>query len=217
MKNDLQLQKDIMDELQWEPSLDAARIGVSVRDGVVALTGQVMHYAEKMKAEQVAKRVYGVKAVANDITVDVPGSLQRTDADIAAAAVMALRWDVAVPDEHIKVTVRKGWVSLDGTVEWQYEKEAADRVVRNLTGIKGVTNLITVKPKVSASEVKHKIEAAFKRSAEVDARRVGVETHDGKVVLHGRVKSWMELDEALHAAWAAPGVTQVENHITVTP
>jgi osmotically-inducible protein OsmY len=165
----------------------------------------------------VAKRIYGVKAVANDIEVKVPGSSKRTDTDIAAAALSALKWDTTIPDDRIKVTVRNGWITLEGTVDWRYQKDAADRVVRNLLGVSGLTSQIIVKPQVKSSDVKNRIESAFKRSAELDARRVGVDVHDGKITLHGNVHSWAEKEAADQAAWAAPGVSEVENRILVTP
>ncbi len=217
MKTDTQLQHDVLAELEWEPSIDASQIGVAAKDGVVSLTGSVASYAEKMTAEQVSKRVYAVKAVANDIEVKIPGSSQRTDADIASAALSALKWDTTVPDDRIKVTVRNGWITLEGQVDWWYQKETADRVVRNLTGVKGLTSGITVKAHVRPGEVKTKIEAAFRRSAELDARRVSVEARDGKVILHGNVHSWTEKEQAEQAAWAAPGVSEVDNRLTVTP
>ena len=217
MKNDTQLQHDVLDELEWEPSIDASQIGITAKEGVATLTGSVASYGEKMTAEQVTKRVYGVKAVANDIAVKIPGISQRTDTDIAAAALNALKWDAAVPSDRIKVTVRDGWVTLEGTVDWQYQREAADRDVRQLIGVKGVSNQITVKARVKSGDVREKIESAFKRSAEVDARRVSVEAQESKVVLRGNVRSWAEREQAQQAAWAAPGVCEVENRLTVTP
>jgi osmotically-inducible protein OsmY len=217
MKDDKQLQRDVLDELQWEPSVDAAEIGVTVRDGVVTLTGSIPSYAEKLISERVAQRVHGVKAVANDIEVLLRGSGERTDADIAKAAVDALRWSTTVPDERIKVSVSRGWVTLEGEVNWRYQQEAAEQAIRRLIGVRGVLNEITVKPRASATDVKSRIEAAFRRSAELDAKRVRVETHEGKVTLRGGVQSWSERQEAERTAWAAPGVTQVENLIAITP
>lgn len=215
MKSDAQLQRDVLDELSWEPSVDAAHIGVSVKDGVVTLSGHVSSYAEKFGAELAARRVYGVKAVANELEVRLPGSSVRTDEDLAAAAVKALESNVFVPPNTIKPIVRDGWITLEGEVEWAYQKNAAESAVRYLTGVRGVTNLITIKPRVTPAEVKAKIEEALKRSAEMDARRIAVEVADGQVILGGTVRSWTERDEAERAAWAAPGVRRVEDHITV--
>jgi osmotically-inducible protein OsmY len=217
MKRDAQLQTDVLDELQWDPTVDATQIGVTVKDGIVTLTGKVSVYAEKFEAERAAKRVYGVRAVANDIEVQVPGPHQRTDAEIAAAALNALKWNASVPEDKIQVTVRDGWITLEGMLDGQHQKEAADQCVRKLIGARGVTNLIVVRPKATASDVKSKIEAAFRRSADVDSQGIKVETHNGKVVLKGKLHSLTEREEAERAAWAAPGVAEVDNQILVTP
>lgn len=214
---DTKLQHDVLAELEWDPSVDASQIGVTAKDGVVTLTGVVSSFADKMAAERAAKRVYGVRAVANDIEVKLPGGTERSDTEIAAAAVNALKWDTSVPGEAITVTVRNGWITLEGEVEWFYQKDASERAVRLLKGVKGVVNNIKVKSRVKPGDIKDKIEEAFKRNAEIDARRITVETQDGKVILSGRVRSWAERDEAEQAAWSAPGVTAVENHITVAP
>lgn len=214
---DSEIQQDVLRELQWEPSVEAGHVGVAVHNGVVTLSGHVSSYAEKYAAENAAKRVHGVRAVANEIEVRLPGSSERTDADIAANAVNSLERNVLVPKDRIKVTVNKGWVTLEGTVEWNFEKDAAENAVRFIPGVRGVSNLIEVKPRVSPEELKQKIEDAFKRSAEVDANRVQVEVDGGKVTLRGTVRSWAERDAAAREAWAAPGVWSVENLITVQP
>ncbi|ODU02018.1 MAG: ornithine aminotransferase [Planctomycetes bacterium SCN 63-9] len=214
---DKELQHEVLDELEWEPSVEAAEIGVAARDGVVTLTGSVPTYNEKVTAERVAKRIHGVKAVANDIEVRPRNSVGHTDTDIAQAAINALRWKTTVPDDQVKVAVTKGWITLEGEVDWHYQKESAEDAMRHLRGVLGVTNLIALKPRASATEVRSRIESAFRRSAEVDARKVLVETHDGKVTLKGDVRSWAERQEAERTAWAAPGVSAVENRIAVSP
>jgi len=217
MKTDSKLRHDVLEELQWDPGIDANEIGVAVKEGVVTLAGDVSRYGEKMAAERAVKRVYGVKAVANDLRVRIHSPMQRTDPEIATAALHVLKWDGSIPAEQITVTVREGHVILEGTVEGQYHKEAAGCAVRNLVGVKDVTNSIHVKILPTRAEVKEQIEAAFLRSAEIDARRVSVDTHDGQVVLRGHVRSWAERGEAERAAWAAPGVGDVKNELIVTP
>jgi osmotically-inducible protein OsmY len=214
-----QIQRNVLEELKWDARIHPNEIGVAVKDGIVTLTGWVDNYTKKWAAEDAAHRVRGVKAVANDIEVRLPNSAERTDADIAAAVTRALEWDAFVPIEKLNVTVAKGWVTLRGEVEWQYQKEDTERAVRRLTGVRGVTNLLIVRPRVKPSpqELKRKIEDALVRSAETDAERITVEVQDNKVILKGTVRSWAERQEAERVAWSAPGVIAVENRITVIP
>lgn len=215
MASDLDLQRIVLDELTWDPSVDAANIGVSVESGIVALNGHVKSFAEKWAAEKVAQRVAHVKAVTDELIVKLPGDHERTDTDIARAAVNALDWNAIVPRDRIKVLVENGWITLDGEVEFFYQKEEAEYAIRNLLGIRGVVNTIRIMPLVRPSDIRTKIEKALERAAELDAKKISVEANQGKVILRGKVRSWAERSEAEHAAWAAPGVSDVKNEIRV--
>jgi len=217
LRSDTDIQKDIIAELKWEPSLRDDDIAVSVRDGVVTLAGFTDSYVDRWKAEQVASKVKGVKAIANDIEVKLPSSSTRPDPDIARAALDALRWNISVPHDRIKVKVEKGWVTLEGDVDWYYQKEAAERSVRYLTGVRGVSNLMTLRARPVPADIKQKIKDALQRGAEFDAEHITVEMDGSKVILRGTVRSVAEMQDSERAARNAPGVTEVENRLTVDP
>jgi osmotically-inducible protein OsmY len=216
MRLDSDIKQDVEAELRWDPDIDATDVGVAVHNGVVALTGFVRSYAQRTQAERDAKRVAGVVGVANDIEVRLPMLDQRPDPDIARDAVAALKAELPYSSETIRVVVKDGRITLEGSVEWQYARERAKDAVKRIRGVKAVTNSIELKPKVAPYEVRRKIEDAFRRSAEIDASRVTVEANGSEVILRGTVKSWAERQEAERAAWAAPGVTNVDNRVTIS-
>lgn len=215
MSDDLMLQQRVLDELQFDPSLDSAHIGVTAREGVVTLTGHVQSYAEKFGAERAARRVRGVKAVAQEIEVHLPPDKKTADDEIAARALKILAWDVAVPPDAVQVKVEHGMVTLSGTVDWAYQRAEAEYDMRKLGGVRAVINDIHVRPQVKSVDVRAEIRGAFERAAELDASNVTVDIRDGKVFLGGKVKSWIEREEAERAAWSVPGVVGVEDNIAV--
>ncbi|GAA3918180.1 BON domain-containing protein [Chitinophaga oryziterrae] len=217
MKSDLQLQQDVMDELLWEPALEAAEIGVSVKEGVVTLSGNVNSYSKKLAAEKAAKRVKDVNAVAVDIHIKLSSEEKRTDEDIAKAAMDALLWNTFVPAGHVKVQVDNGWITLDGELEWQYQKDAAVNAVKDLQGVRGVSNLVQLRPGPTGVIVKDHIKKALERIADVEADRIDIITEGRSITVKGKVRSWSERSEVERAVWATPGVWSVKDELVIAP
>jgi osmotically-inducible protein OsmY len=217
MRSDSDIRRDVEDELRWDPDIDPTDIAVNVNNGIVTLTGFVRSYMQKYQAETDAKRVAGVIGVVNDIEVRLPGVDERPDPEIARDAIAQIKSELPYSWDRIRVIVNRGWLTLEGEVEWNYQRERAEAAVRRIRGIKGITNSIEVKPRVTPTEIRRKIEEALRRAAEIDASRITVETNGGQVILRGTVRSWAERQEAERAAWAAAGVTKVENRIIISP
>lgn len=216
-RSDSDIRKDILEEVEWEPSLRHDDVAIAVRDGVVTLGGFVDSYADKWRAERVVSGIRGVKAIANEIQVKLPSGSTRADPDIARAALDALAWNITVPADRVKVKVENGWITLEGDVDHYFQKESAERSVRYLTGVKGVSNLIKIRAPATAADVKQKIRKALERGAKFDAEHITVEVVGDKVILRGTVRSYAESRDAERAAWNAPGVTQVDNKLTIDP
>ena len=217
MRSDAEIATNVASELRWAPDVDEQDIAVKVTDGVVTLTGFAPSYREKYRAESAAKRVAGVRGLANDIEVRLVPADARTDPEIAREAVAALRRELPAASDHIKVLVHQGRVTLEGAMEWYFQRDAAESAVLPLRGVVAVSNLIGIKPRIAANEVKRRIEDAFRRSAAVDASHISVDAIGGLITLHGKVRSWLEREEAQRTAWSAPGVTAVRNEIAVGP
>lgn len=217
MKSDVEIQKDVMSQLKWEPALNASSIGVAVNNGIVTLSGQVDTYYQKMAAEKAAKKISGVRGIAEDIQIGISPYYRKSDTEIAESVLNSLKWHSAVPEDRLKVKVEDGVVTLEGEVTWDYQRTSAKNAVANLLGVKNVINNIFVKPKITVSDVKVKINAAFHRAATIDSDKISVDVDGTKVILRGKVTSYAEKEDAINAAWCAPGMTSVVSFLEVEP
>lgn len=217
MKTDLEIQKDVIYQLKWEPFITSSSIGVAVKNGIVTLSGTVDNYAQKLCAERAVKKISGVKALAEDIQIGVSPIFSKTDTEIAESVISSLKWHSAVPDNILHIKVDNGIVTLEGEVEWEFQRNSAKNAVANLLGVRGVNNLISIKPKVFITDIKNKIELALHRSATIDAEKVGLEVDGGKVILRGKVRSNAEKEDVEDAVWCASGVTKLESYLEVEP
>lgn len=215
MKTDIQIQKDVMEELEWEPYLNSSEIGVAVKNGVVTLSGTLNSFSKKIALEKAVKRVKGVRAIAEDVEVNVTPALSKTDSEIADAVLHTLKWQTTIPDEDIYVKVEDGIVKLEGQTDWDFQRNSAKTVIENLSGVRSVINLITLKPSLNSGDIHQQINAAFERNARIDSGKIDVIVEGTTVILQGKVRSFAEKDDAETAAWLAPGVTSIENNLEV--
>lgn len=216
MKTDIEIQKDIIDELQWDPRLLASEIGVAVKNGIATLSGQVDSYAKKIAAENAAKRIKEVKGVVEDVEVVLPNHIRRTDHEIAETALRSLKWSTSIPEDKVRVIVEDGWVTLEGQVAWEFEAEEAKKAIEHNKGVLGITNRIEIAPQVSTPVVKEAIKKALERNADVEAENIHIDVKENKVTLNGKVHTWREMHEVWNAVWNAPGVTSVENNLVIS-
>lgn len=215
MSGDSELQRKIEQELEWDPSVDARHIAVAVKNGIATLSGYVEQFSDKTHAEQAAERVHGVMAVIDKIELELPGSAHRNDLDIVESALTALKLNVLIPKDHIKIVAQNGWITLEGSVEWQYQRMAAEDTVRTIRGIKGISNKISIHAEGLKADIKDKIRSALVRNAQLDSNQIVIDVSGNKAILSGHVRSWSEKHQAEAATWAAPGIAAVENNIVI--
>lgn len=216
MKTDIEIQKDVMDELQWDPRLEASEIGVAVKNGIVTLSGEVDSYAKKVAAENATKRIKEVKGVVEDVVVTLPHHVKRTDQDIAEVALRSLKWSTSIPEDKIKVIVEDGWVTLEGQVAWEFEAEEAQKAIEHNKGVLGITNRIDIEPRISTPVVKDAIKRALERNADIEAENIHIDVQENKITLNGTVHTWREMHDVWNAVWSAPGVKSVENNLVIS-